>query len=331
MFCSKCGAELKEQSAFCSACGARVAQAQPVNPAYQQPQQWQQPLQPVRQKKPGGKKLWLWLVLGGVVLAAIAAGAILLRGGAAKQRDPHWVAARTTEYKADGSVSSWSEFEYDANRNCTGYNRYEGTGEFESRTEYAYDEAGNRVQETYYDSDGSVSGRMELSYDANGNMVKQLGLEPDGTQKWVREYEYDAHGYLVKESYHSYNYALDVYIAFTYVYTNDSNGNMLTRTKYDSNGVRGEWIEYTNNAQGSVVKEIGYDRDGVESWINEYEYASNGNRTKSSYYLVKGGQPELDTRYIQEYDLNGNCIKSTNYDSDGSVSYWSVIEWIYIP
>jgi len=50
MFCSKCGNQVSEGTAFCPACGSPVAaQAQPQQPQYQQPQ-YQQP----RQAAPAG-------------------------------------------------------------------------------------------------------------------------------------------------------------------------------------------------------------------------------------------------------------------------------------
>ena len=49
MFCKYCGAQLGENATICASCGAPAGQAQPVQPANQQPA-YQQPIQPVYQQ-----------------------------------------------------------------------------------------------------------------------------------------------------------------------------------------------------------------------------------------------------------------------------------------
>lgn len=99
MFCSNCGSQIPDGSVFCPNCGTQfnAGQRNPqANPqpfpqqtapqpfpqqTYAQPVYGQQPYAaavPAPKKK---KKTWLWFVLGGVVLAAVALVLILVLGG----------------------------------------------------------------------------------------------------------------------------------------------------------------------------------------------------------------------------------------------------------
>lgn len=78
MFCTKCGAQFADGSAFCPTCGNPVnaAPQQPVQPQYQQPA-YQQPVyqQPAPQVAPAGamdlQKIWHMVIAGFAALALI--------------------------------------------------------------------------------------------------------------------------------------------------------------------------------------------------------------------------------------------------------------------
>ena len=55
-----------------------------------------------------------------------------------------------------------------------------------------------------------------------------------------------------------------------------------------------------------------------------YEYDSNGNRIKTSYYDTNG---TLDSYLIYEYDSDGNLIKESCYNSDGTLDYYWICEY----
>lgn len=91
MFCSNCGSQIADGSAFCPACGAQLNAGQPAPQAYSQPFPQQTYAQPVYGQPyaaapaPKKKKTWLWFVLGGVALAAVAVVLILVLGGSSPE------------------------------------------------------------------------------------------------------------------------------------------------------------------------------------------------------------------------------------------------------
>lgn len=91
MFCSNCGSQIADGSAFCPACGAQLNAGQPAPQANSQPFPQQSYAQPVYGQPyaaapaPKKKKTWLWFVLGGVVLAAVAVVLILVLGGSSPE------------------------------------------------------------------------------------------------------------------------------------------------------------------------------------------------------------------------------------------------------
>lgn len=87
MFCTNCGAQCPDGAAFCTSCGAPLGQqaAQPVTPSAAAPAapmggQYYAPAAPQapKQKNPKTKKLVIGIVVGVLVLAAVAVGLILL-------------------------------------------------------------------------------------------------------------------------------------------------------------------------------------------------------------------------------------------------------------
>ena len=91
MFCSNCGSQIADGSAFCPACGAQVNAGQTAPQANSQPFPQQTYAQPVYGQAyavapaPKKKKTWLWFVLGGVALAAVAVVLILVLGGSSPE------------------------------------------------------------------------------------------------------------------------------------------------------------------------------------------------------------------------------------------------------
>lgn len=91
MFCSNCGSQIADGSAFCPACGAQLNAGQTASQANSQPFPQQTYAQPVYGQPyaaapaPKKKKTWLWFVLGGVALAAVAVVLILVLGGSSPE------------------------------------------------------------------------------------------------------------------------------------------------------------------------------------------------------------------------------------------------------
>lgn len=225
-------------------------------------------------------------------------------------------------------------------------------GSFYSRseTEYEYDANGYRIKEVQRlpEIGYNISCWYEYEYDANGNMIKETHSNSDGSI--ISEYEYDANGNVVKETY--FNSDGSIFSEYEY----DANGNRLKAMKCNSDGSISRWNEYEYDANGNKIKETEFNPDGSISnwWEDEYEYDANGNLIKwimndCEWYLyeydsITGKMIKRTLMYIEdsiqstiydwsefEYDINGNWIKETHFNSDGSIDYWSEYEYQYCP
>ena len=115
--------------------------------------------------------------------------------------------------------------------------------------------------------------------------------------------EYDESGYPVKSTY----YKEDGTIDYCLIFENDANGRFVKVTGYYSNG---SVIEDEYGESEYPMKSTHHEEDGSYS---VWEYDINGNPVKGSCYNPNG------TWYVNEYeyDINGNRVKMTYYDSTG--------------
>lgn len=106
---------------------------------------------------------------------------------------------------------------------------------------------------------------------------------------------------------------------------------------------------YTYDEHDNIVRTAEYDAENnlISENVNEHEYDSNGNLTHTKEYIegelyseteytVGGGESSISkytqysddgTKFVNEYDENGNVIKLIDYDADGSVN--STSESVY--
>ena len=80
-----------------------------------------------------------------------------------------------------------------------------------------------------------------------------------------------------------------------------------------------ERFQYTQDTENNVLNVKLFRNDGSGS---EYEYDSNGNTIRSTGYNSDGS---ISSQC--EYDSHGNRIRYTCYDSDGSILYWAEYEY----
>ena len=79
MFCTECGKEVPEGSAFCTSCGAQMAEAQPPGAAPPPPGQVPPPAQPaVPVTKPKSNKTLIGVIIGVIALLVIVAVVLVL-------------------------------------------------------------------------------------------------------------------------------------------------------------------------------------------------------------------------------------------------------------
>ncbi len=218
-----------------------------------------------------------------------------------------WHQTEACDYNDNGTIRSYSKYEYDNNGNTVKSLYYQGN------KAVTYEENGYTYTDYYYaDSkeDMILSSEYSYSYDANGNRTAYNSKSYSTTLIEGTENEYKAYVY----SERNYTYKNGVYA--TYV-----------NTYYDSNGKVTSKTERTYNDNGDEIKEIRYEMNDGELALYSTsisEYDGNG-------YLVK-----LTTDYTKEYytdsvteyenDAEGNVLRMTQYN-DGKKAY--VTEYTY--
>lgn len=236
------------------------------------------------------------------------------------------------------SVHTYS-YRYDSNQNLVEYVSDDEYGLL--TTYYGYDEE-NRPIWRYYEPEGLST----VEYDAAGNVIKRFS-EYTGT---TEEYEYDANNNLIKTTYsydeeitlivyNEYNSrgeliktTKDLFPGQTVItYTYDENGNLFVRDTLQDNGIniRDEYEYDENNnctkatyyrsswggscniyyweydEHGNMTRETHKREDGTVYYVCTYTYDEKGNWTQ------KITEMDGDTyQTIQEYDANGNVLKS---------------------
>ena len=165
-----------------------------------------------------------------------------------------------------------------------------------SESSYWYEEVcddkGNLVEDKYMTEEGLVQ-YWTYTYDDHNNEIECITYDSDGnimcTQTCI--YDYDSEGRKVQETIIQVQEGLDTDMEYTYNYTYDEDGKLMTSVdgfggekvyEYDENDflikvtniVAGNEMvtKYTNDEHGKAIKEEYDDSTGVLSNYNENEY-----------------------------------------------------------
>lgn len=206
-----------------------------------------------------------------------------------------------------------------------------------------------------------LSTRYETELDDQGReiLIREYDGET-GRLKAIEENEYDAEGNLITETRTTYyddgRYNISVrngdwktLSSITYY----SNGSISETTEYTAEGVQTKQTQYYENgqveslweytAEGTLTKRTDYYESGALKGVNEYSEA--GERSKSTDYYENGqvesvyeyndmgdvikmtsyyedGEVGISHEYRYEYDADGNMIKETELDAQGTVTGW---------
>ena len=228
MFCSKCGKELSENLTCCPYCTQTSQHNTPSHP-FEQPKK--------KSKLP-------FIIIAIVLVAAIAAGAILLPDLLRKDVSD---AANNSE-----TVTVWAITSVDIGA--------EGTTIYDYKI--SYDEKGNKQSIVYTTNwEGTNTTITQFEYDENGRLAKTVNHYENGDEISYRIFTYNADNRLIKvEDYHPNGYN---YQSAEYEY--DANGNQISHT--DSYSGK---ITYEYNEKNQCIKET------HDTHVYTYEYDTDG-------------------------------------------------------
>lgn len=206
-----------------------------------------------------------------------------------------------------------------------------------------------------------LSTRYETEVDDQGReiLIREYDGATDRLEA-IEENEYDAEGNVKKETRTAYyddgRYNISVrngdwktLSSITYY----PNGSISETTEYTAEGVKTKWTQYYENGQVESLWE--YTAEGtLKKWTDYYEsgalkgvveHSEAGERSKSTDYYENGqvesvyeyndmgdvikitsyyedGEVDISLEYRYEYDADGNMIKETELDAQGTVTGW---------
>lgn len=173
---------------------------------------------------------------------------------------------------------------YDPNGNIIEYVEKNESRQINYKYIYEYDSAGNRTKMYCYSHD-SLRCILSSIYDDRGNEIEYKINNHKGFCLQKTTQKIDENGNLIEIRTFK-NDTLQSFSKASY----DSNGNKLTDSTFNQNGVLIKSIEFFYNSVGEVKKMITYNpmENKKDSCFYSYEYDSLGNKTTFQSEIING-------------------------------------------
>ena len=206
---------------------------------------------------------------------------------------------------------------------------FDAAGKLSSREVWEYDNSGNLIRRQTYGVDENTGAEEAgeyntYEYDANGQTIAMCLYDDDGKLEGRFVYERDADGLLQTETLY-----VEDEVSYSVVYAYDGQGNNISRTRYDKNGLLSSLTEFAYDENGRTVSthSVNYNEDGsvrAES-TQVYEWSEDGRTLRIPWYY-SGGSSEgsLGGYSVTVYDEDDNVLENRSEDASQSVQYKTV-------
>lgn len=171
-----------------------------------------------------------------------------------------------------------------------------------------YDETGKVLENISYDSDGCVELINRYKYDEKGNEIEVTGYDAGNNLRFKTNSFYDANGNLEIVMGYNPNGRLD----YKTIYNYDLNENQIARNHFTSEDKL--WMKYSFSMM-KIEKSAEHIFYG-ERLSAKKNFDKAGNETEWESYNNDG---QLDFKFKNKYDDNGNLIESVELDSNGNL------------
>ena len=156
-------------------------------------------------------------------------------------------------YEPDGSLQSYTTYEYNNIGNLIRQNVYNPDHELLSDSEY--DVNGNQIRWSVYGSDGSLEMNFISEYGDNGNLRQRRIYQYD----WLSSLEeYDDNGKKIRRTDYSVLFSYDYYTVFEY----NKREQVSLETVYYPDSSQNYYITYEYDDSGKLIQKIQYNSDG---------------------------------------------------------------------
>lgn len=287
MYCGKCGAEIKENQKFCGGCGAEILDAAF---AVKEEENRFNAVADIDLPSPKKKRKVKIIIpiISVLVAVSLIAGTVLV----ALKDSNKWCCVETkTVFYKQNKIEKSNILSQRTDGQITSETNMNEDDELTYGQKYAYDDEGRAIRISFY-NDGENIGVIRLDYEKeNGNYIAET-TEIIDDEKVTAKRIYNKKNILIYES-------LEI---------GEEDSLSITEKEYND---KGQALKTHNRYR--VFADI------YNDYIGEYRYEDN--RLKSiSFY----NDNELES--YQEYDKNGNIIKSESYD-DGELDEQIIYDW----
>ena len=172
---------------------------------------------------------------------------------------------------------------------------------------------------------GEEQTRTETLYNDHGDRVSSAryikGVRDESIPAYSYEYTYDAQGNILTAS----NLSGDGVVVGKDVYTYDARGNRLSATNYDEEGKIRDAYTCTYDENNNLLTHEAPSNYGEETWKTTYTYDDHNSQIKSVCVGPFGFVSTSTTEYT--YDESGRMTSKTDYDEDGSKNQFSTFTY----
>lgn len=224
-----------------------------------------------------------------------------------------------TVYNSEDVLERKFETEYDSDDNILKETKFHADGNKAQYIVYEYNKQDKLIRDTMYTSDGSeVMAANTHTYNEQGDEILNISKRIDELTVEKYEYVYDDSNTIVNVTMHK-----DDEFSYELRYTYDEKGNVLEQGYYDEKGEYNGGYEYTYDEKGNMIKEKYNSESSNFEVIRTYD--DKGNLIEQKTFAK--GHKDASLWYKYEYDSNGNKIKSSSLESDGSINGYDIYKY----
>jgi YD repeat-containing protein len=170
-----------------------------------------------------------------------------------------------------------------------------------------FDEQENLLEEVKFDHFGNEIGKSVFAYNENGHLIAEETYDEFGNLEEKQTFKRDDKGKLLQSFVHYLDESVD---AVDYAY--NDNGRLIRKTLTNDDGeVESEdKVEYDGDL---MIKEVSVEQGEV---VKEHEFFY-GDSDKPTEASIRNQDEAY--RLVNDYDENGNLVKTLKYDTDDNL------------
>jgi hypothetical protein len=240
-----------------------------------------------------------------------------------RTREAHEI--KNSTFFADGSLDEYTTSEWNSSyTHVDNEVKYSASGAMLEQVEFAYnDDKGWKTTKITRDVESRLKNRIVYQYNPQGRLWRESLVDNKGKVVSTYEYTYDGKGNQISRVMKNRTGAR---LAET-VYTYDSNGKMLTSETKDAGDSVISSTKYSYDSQGNLTGQQVFNNEGKVTSVISSVW-QQGYETRNE---IKGPDGSVQMRVTNEYGKDGELIKKTIENFQGSSKQFIQYEYVFRP